>query len=603
MKTFNLNLVPMHLLCALILALLVPSISLGQPQPVLVGDVAPDFTVTDINGTQHNLYDYLDDGKYVLLKFGFMGCPSCETSRPSFNNVYRNFGCNTEDIILLEFDVTFTDADILPSTWVSSGLADQAGTFPATDIDYVFPEAPYITTDGGSAAVSNSFGVSAYTSEFIIEPDNKTVLGRSATGTGPATAWSNAFSNEVIAGLNPTTMTCGLATTATIESQIEAQGNTVFHYVSADNMADWITDFPALYSVPLNGSQPGATPFAVFCSSSFTGCDTITPSILSHTVTPENDSTHTLTVDWSGTGGCQNFVIEYGVYGGGLTQTTTSSTSIDLTGLYPGKYFFRVKCACNTTYQYDTGFFVIESNTDFTQLAGCTEVCSYKLLVHGFNETNATGFTSPWVDERVRVESGGMFEVFTYHDQVQTVVNGVPMNAMIYDLSLCKGSDVNISFVDPGTQVTDINGNTTLQASFYGFKLYDSDDNLLLDFTESSLMNPVLIDPATHSGIWVYPPIEVDCDQFVGISEKNSIAPSIYPVPFRDHLTIEFDTEQMPSIEAIEVVDVLGKKVPFIIAQTSSTVNLTLQQDSPAGVYFVTVITQNGRHTLRAVKE
>ena len=30
---------------------------------------AVDFTATDINGTSHTLFDYLNDGKYVLLEF------------------------------------------------------------------------------------------------------------------------------------------------------------------------------------------------------------------------------------------------------------------------------------------------------------------------------------------------------------------------------------------------------------------------------------------------------------------------------------------------------------------------------------------------------
>ncbi len=31
--------------------------------------VAEDFTVTDIDGVEHNLFTYLDQGKYVYLDF------------------------------------------------------------------------------------------------------------------------------------------------------------------------------------------------------------------------------------------------------------------------------------------------------------------------------------------------------------------------------------------------------------------------------------------------------------------------------------------------------------------------------------------------------
>ena len=33
---------------------------------------AIDFTVTDVDGNTHNLFDYLNDGKYVVLDFFFV---------------------------------------------------------------------------------------------------------------------------------------------------------------------------------------------------------------------------------------------------------------------------------------------------------------------------------------------------------------------------------------------------------------------------------------------------------------------------------------------------------------------------------------------------
>src|SRR5215471_14936380 len=33
------------------------------------GSIAPDFTVVDLNGKTHNLSDYLNNGKTVILKF------------------------------------------------------------------------------------------------------------------------------------------------------------------------------------------------------------------------------------------------------------------------------------------------------------------------------------------------------------------------------------------------------------------------------------------------------------------------------------------------------------------------------------------------------
>ena len=49
------------LLC---LILILPSVSFGQYS---VGDTAANFTLYDVDGIQHNLYDYM--GEVVLLNF------------------------------------------------------------------------------------------------------------------------------------------------------------------------------------------------------------------------------------------------------------------------------------------------------------------------------------------------------------------------------------------------------------------------------------------------------------------------------------------------------------------------------------------------------
>ncbi len=34
-----------------------------------LGQVAPNFNLRDTKGTNHNLYDYLDEGKHVIIDF------------------------------------------------------------------------------------------------------------------------------------------------------------------------------------------------------------------------------------------------------------------------------------------------------------------------------------------------------------------------------------------------------------------------------------------------------------------------------------------------------------------------------------------------------
>ena len=119
-------------------------------------DEAIDFTVTDINGKVHNLFDYLDDGKFVFLNFFHTGCDNCETDIPAINNIYVSFGCNQEDLIVIGIETSTTNDSILNVYKQEQGI--------------IFPLVSGL--NGGGANVDTLYGIDNYPTYILIKPDS-----------------------------------------------------------------------------------------------------------------------------------------------------------------------------------------------------------------------------------------------------------------------------------------------------------------------------------------------------------------------------------------------------------------------------------------------
>ena len=148
---------------------------------------AVDFTVTDVHGITHNLFNYLDDGKHVIIDFFFTTCGPCISSVPTLNQAYTDYGCNTGDVIFLSIDNGDSDPAVLQYE------NDYGGLLPSAS-----------GNDGGGNAVISAYGISAYPTVILIHPD-RTILEQDIFPVSNiTTALPNAGLNMASCAVTPT---------------------------------------------------------------------------------------------------------------------------------------------------------------------------------------------------------------------------------------------------------------------------------------------------------------------------------------------------------------------------------------------------------------
>ncbi|MFA8299919.1 MAG: choice-of-anchor J domain-containing protein [Hyphomicrobiales bacterium] len=128
---------------------------------------ATNFTVTDINGKTHNLYEYLEQGKFVVLDFFSTWCKPCWEyhEAKTLEKLYEAKGeAGSKEFVILaiESDFTTTQADLEGTGSHTKGNWVEGTLYPICDISE--ENCPKVTED---------YRVMGYPTFFVIAPNQK----------------------------------------------------------------------------------------------------------------------------------------------------------------------------------------------------------------------------------------------------------------------------------------------------------------------------------------------------------------------------------------------------------------------------------------------
>jgi len=125
---------------------------------IQVGDIAPDFTVTDVHGHTHTLSDYTSQGQFVMLDFFYTTCGPCQYYTPQISQAFITYGCNQGDIVILGIDYGNTDEQVLQYEQTYGGL---------------YPSASGL--EGGGNAVVSQYGITGFPFVCLIDQSSTVV--------------------------------------------------------------------------------------------------------------------------------------------------------------------------------------------------------------------------------------------------------------------------------------------------------------------------------------------------------------------------------------------------------------------------------------------
>lgn len=132
------------------------------------GSTAPNWTMTDLNGQSHTLYDYLDQEKVVFLDFSATWCGPCWNyhNTHAFADLYDQYGPNgTNNVMALMIE---GDSD----TEVACLYGPGSGCTGGTTGNWV-SGTPYPIIDDANESLNGPYSISFFPTIYGVCPDKK----------------------------------------------------------------------------------------------------------------------------------------------------------------------------------------------------------------------------------------------------------------------------------------------------------------------------------------------------------------------------------------------------------------------------------------------
>lgn len=120
--------------------------------------VAPDFTITDINNNTLNLYSSLNQGNIVIVKFFTTWCSVCNATAPQVQGLWEGYENSSQNILMwgIDRDNNETEQQVInysnthgityPEAAMGGSVASQYGVTYQPDYRIICPDKSFHTT-------------------------------------------------------------------------------------------------------------------------------------------------------------------------------------------------------------------------------------------------------------------------------------------------------------------------------------------------------------------------------------------------------------------------------------------------------------------------